>query len=135
LKKTKFKGVTGEKVATKSTANEYANIFKKISKDKRIRNYLDQKSYEYEEVLNKDERSKHFDKHSNKLLQKEASLPFEILASKTGYLHEAGANLAMLIKDRNTEKKYIIVTMGNPNLENKFVEPKQLGKWALKQFN
>ena len=135
LKKTEFKGVTGEKVATKSTANEYANIFKKISKDGRIRNYLDQKNYEYEEVINKDERSKHFDKHSNKLLQQEASLPFEILASKTGYLHEAGANLAMLIKDRNTEKKYIIVTMGNPNLENKFVEPKQLAEWTLKQFN
>lgn len=135
LESTEFTGITGEKIDTISTANEYAEIFRKISKDERIRKYLDKKSYEYKEIINKDERRKHFDKHTNKLLQREASLPFEILASKTGYLHEAGKNLVMLIKDRKTGKKYVVVTLGNPDLRDEFSEPEKLAKWALKQFN
>jgi hypothetical protein len=133
IKSTKITNVTGEKVSNRTTPANYANLFKKLLNYKLIYDHLSQEKYYFSEVSSTDENKKHSQKNTNKLIRKEHK-NFTILAGKTGYLHEAGANLAVLIRDDQTNKKYIIVTMGNPELTNKFKEPKRLIKWTINNF-
>ncbi len=133
LNKTKFVDVTGEDVENKTTPKEYFTIFKNAVENVELRKFLSAESYEYHELLDTDGKPRHFDEHSNLLLQKN-NLPFIILGSKTGYLDESGANLAMLIQRKSDNKKFILITMGNPDYTNRFVEPEKIATWAMQNF-
>ncbi len=131
MNSTVFKGITGERDETVSTANNYLTLFKHADNNMTINQYLHTDYYQYNEAQDLDGKPHHYDYNTNALM-KETDLPFTILASKTGYLNSAGANLAMLIKDNATGKKFYIITMGNPDYTNQFITPKQLTEWALK---
>ncbi len=133
LKKTKFSEPSGADLGNISTAHDYLKIFTESTKNKTILGYLEAKSYKYDEVLDKDENPTHFDTNSNQLLQ-ETNLEFTILASKTGYLIESGSGLSMLVERKSDKKRFVIITMGNPDFDNRFVAPKKLTDWALKNF-
>jgi D-alanyl-D-alanine carboxypeptidase len=62
------------------------------------------------------------------------NLKFNIIASKTGYLDEAGAGLAMLIQRKSDQKKFIIITMGNPDYSHRFDDPEKLSNWVISKF-
>lgn len=130
---TKFIDVTGEDGGNVSTARDYLQIFTRALNNNDLKNILGSKSYTYKEVLDKDKMPNHFDEHSNLLMAK-THASFTLLASKTGYLDEAGANLAMLVERKSDKKKFVIITMGNPDYANRFVEPEKLTKWALENF-
>jgi D-alanyl-D-alanine endopeptidase (penicillin-binding protein 7) len=131
--KTKFIDVTGEDVGNVSTARDYLEIFQKAINNNDLKTILGAKSYSYQEVLDTDKMPNHFDEHTNSLMAKTFS-NFTILASKTGYLDEAGSNLAMLVERKSDKKKFVILSMGNPDYANRFVEPEKLTKWALENF-
>jgi D-alanyl-D-alanine carboxypeptidase len=91
------------------------------------------KNYVYTELIDKDGKPQHFDQHSNALMNKNG-LSFDIISSKTGYLDEAGAGLVMLIERPSDKKQFIVITMGNPDYENRFAEPQKLSEWVLNSF-
>jgi D-alanyl-D-alanine carboxypeptidase len=59
---------------------------------------------------------------------------YTILGSKTGYLDEAGAGLVMLVERKSDLKKFIVLTMGNADYPNRFIEPNRLVEWSMKTF-
>lgn len=130
---TKAVDVSGVKVENTTTARDYQKVFSKAIANEKILEYLSKKSYRYNEILDKDGAPTHFDTHSNRLAT-DSSLSFTIIASKTGYLYESGANLAMLVQRPSDGKQFIIITMGNVDHANRFNEPKKLTEWALSRF-
>lgn len=124
--------VAGVEVDNLSTARDYLAIFKAAIESDDIEPYLARTSYRYTEVLDTDGMPDHFDTHSNDLANK-ANLGFTILASKTGYLYESGANLAMHITN-SRGKEFIVITMGNVDHAHRFAEPQALAEWVFDTF-
>lgn len=133
LKFTRFTDPSGADLGNISTAREYLKIFSEATKNKTLLAYLGKKSYNYDEAFDIDNNPTHFDSNSN-LLMKQTDLPFTILASKTGYLTESGSGLAMLVSRKSDNKRFIIITMGNPDYDNRFVDPQKLTEWTLNNF-
>lgn len=125
--------VTGERVANQTTARDYLTIFKHGIENDLVNEYLSKRSYEYTAALDKDGYPDHFDTHSNKLLQK-TNLPYTIHASKTGFLWEAGGNLAMHVTRNTDGKEFIIITLGNPNFSDHFTAVDNFARWAISTF-
>jgi D-alanyl-D-alanine endopeptidase (penicillin-binding protein 7) len=133
LTNTKFADVSGESLENKTTAKEYLSLFKNSLGDSMVAEYLAKKDYQYSEVLDKDGKPDHYDENSNELVNK-ANLGFNIIASKTGYLDEAGSNLAMLVSRPSDGKKFIVITLGNADYAHRFDEPEALANWTIKNF-
>ncbi len=133
LKNTTFVESYGYDLGNKSTPAEYLKIFTKALGNKTILNTLGLADYQYNEITDLDNNPRHFDQNSNKLVNKD-NLGFNILASKTGYLNEAGSGLAMLVERANDKKKFVIITMGNPDYAHRFDDPEKLTNWALQTF-
>ncbi len=130
LEKTLFTSVTGEKEDTVSTAKEYATLFLEAIRNDTVRAYMGKQSYSYAELLDIDGKPNHFDTHTNELMT-EKDLGFRIIASKTGYLYESGANLAMLVRRHNDNKEFLIITLGNVDYKQPFREPKRLSEFVM----
>lgn len=133
LTKTNFADMNGESVDTKTTAREYLAVYRKATDNIDIRRILGLPFYEYTELVDIDGKPRHYDYHSNELMEKN-NLPFRILASKTGYLDEAGAGLAMTIERASDKKQFILLTMGNPDQSRKFDEPERFARWVIANF-
>lgn len=133
LTNTTFVDPAGVEVENKTTPKDYLTIFRQSLKNATIQEYLGMKEYTYDEVIDKDGKPTHFDTHSNALTQK-SGLPFTIIASKTGYLYESGACLAMLIERKSDGKRFVIITMGNSEYANRFVAPEKLATYAVEQL-
>jgi D-alanyl-D-alanine carboxypeptidase len=133
LNKTSFVDVTGEDLGNKTTARDYLSLYTKVTKNVDISEFLSTKSYQYNEMVDKDGNARHFDDNSN-LLFKKNNLNFNIINSKTGYLDEAGAGLTMIIENKTNNKKFVIITMGNPDYTNRFDEPQRLAEWTINNF-
>lgn len=133
LPNTKFYDTTGLDERNVTTAREFLTLFTKTTSNQTIREISGMKQYEYFEITDYNGTAKHADVNSNKLMAKKG-LPFTILASKTGYLHKAGTGLSMLVERNNDKKQFIIITMGNPDYKDRFVEPEKLTTWAMSTF-
>ena len=133
LKNTAFFDVYGYSLKNLTTAREYLTLYQRAEKNKTVRDYLGIKNYSYTEKQDLDGNPNHFDNHSNDLMNQEHN-NFEIISSKTGYLYESGSNLIMHIKRKSDNKEFIIITLGNPNINNRFSEPKNLTNWAINNF-
>ncbi|MFA6548279.1 MAG: serine hydrolase [Candidatus Magasanikbacteria bacterium] len=125
---TKVADVTGLDENNESTPRDLLKIFIKAFKDEKIKTSIGQTSYTFKEVLSKDKIKTHVVKNTNKLIEK-AGRNYQILASKTGYTEEAGSNLIMLFKNKKDNKQYVLITMGNPDYTNRFVEPNKVAEW------
>lgn len=130
LTKTVFTDVTGESEYTLSTAREYMTVFSRATELLEVQQRLAKTQYRYSELYDTDGKPDHFDTHSNELTEK-TGLPFTILHSKTGYLHESGANLVMLVQRNSDGKQFIIMTLGNVDYAKRFAEPERLARWAM----
>ncbi|MBT4153286.1 MAG: D-alanyl-D-alanine carboxypeptidase [Candidatus Magasanikbacteria bacterium] len=131
---TTFVDATGEHEHNVSTASDYFTLFKKATKNRTIRQVLGSDSYKYTEFKDLDDKPDHFDDHSNDLMQKN-DLPFTILSSKTGYLYDSGANIAMHVRRHSDSKEFMIITLGNVDFYNRFDEPERIARLVMKQFN
>lgn len=129
---TKFADVDGISEYNLTTPREYTKLFTKLASNNTIQSYLEKKSYKYSEVLDLDGLPDHWGAHNN-LLANESNLPYTILASKTGFTHDAGTCLAMLVERKTDQKKFVVLTMGNPDFGNKtrFNEPRSIANWAM----
>ncbi len=120
--------VTGLDEKNKSTPRDLLKIFVKAFKDEKIKTSVGLTSYTFKEILNKDKIKNHTIKNTNKLIEKTGK-NYQIIASKTGYIEEAGSNLIMLFKNNKDKKQYVLITMGNPDYVNRFVEPNKVAEW------
>ncbi len=134
LKNTSFVDVTGESTANIGTTRDYLTIFMKSTDNIDVRYFAGKANYEYYERVDKDGKPHHYDTHTNELVAKSSILPYHILASKTGYLDEAGNCLAMLIERKSDGKKLYIITMGNGDNNKKFAEPERLSQIAINKY-
>ncbi|PIT87831.1 MAG: hypothetical protein COU31_00680 [Candidatus Magasanikbacteria bacterium CG10_big_fil_rev_8_21_14_0_10_40_10] len=57
------------------------------------------------------------------------NVDYKVIATKTGFTDEAQSVLYLLIQSKKTNKWYSIVTLGDPNYANRFVESAQIAKW------
>ncbi|MFZ2978406.1 MAG: hypothetical protein WA057_01905 [Candidatus Magasanikiibacteriota bacterium] len=133
LSKSKFVDADGYDLGNITTAREYLTIFTNTEKNRDLRKVLSMKDYEYDEILDLDGKPHHFDYNTNELMNT-LGLPFKVIASKTAYLNEAGAGLTMIIERPDDERQFVIITMGNPDYNNRFSEPKKLVTWAINNF-
>lgn len=133
LKTTYFSGPSGEQVETVTTAREYLTIFNNATRNRDVKASLSKTEYEYTETLDVDGKPDHFDDHSNDL-QNRTDLPYLVLQSKTGYLYESGANLAMKVRRKKDAKEFIIITMGNVDFANRFAEPRRFAQWVMDEL-
>jgi D-alanyl-D-alanine carboxypeptidase len=133
LANTVFRDVNGENEKTVTTAREYLTIYRNTTDNIDVRRFLGAASYEYLELKDIDGKPRHYDTHSNELMER-TDLPFRIIASKTGYLDEAGAGLAMTIERLTDNKQFIMITMGNPDSVRKFDEPERFARWTIERF-
>ncbi|MBD3311206.1 MAG: hypothetical protein GF349_01760 [Candidatus Magasanikbacteria bacterium] len=132
LDNTKFADTSGIYTENKSTAREYFALFTRAIDNVTLKNILAMKGYEYDEVLDLDDKPHHYDYHSNDLVNEEG-LKYNIIASKTGYLYESGAGLIMLIERPEDGKKFVIINMGMPK-DDRFAEPNRLAELVVEQF-
>ena len=133
LKNTTMVDITGERNENSTTAREYLTIFKKGIENDLVQRFLSKRNYQYTALVDFDGKPNHSDVHTNELLQK-TNLPYNILASKTGFLWESGANLAMQVRRNADNKEFIIIALGNPDFDNRFDAPDELTRWALTTF-
>ncbi|MFH1286670.1 MAG: serine hydrolase [Candidatus Magasanikbacteria bacterium] len=133
LSKTSFVDPYGGGVDNQSTIREYNTLFVNALKNQEIKTLLGTVDYEYTEVKDTDDQPYHYKRHTNNLVR-EADLSFNIIASKTGYIDEAGANLAMLIERKTDGKKFVTITMGNSDYSGQFNEPEKLAAWTIQTF-
>ncbi len=133
MKKTKFTDTYGYDLGNVTTARDFLTLYKNAERVGDIRQILGAKEYTYNEIKDLDGKPKHFDSHSN-LLASKPGLPFKIISSKTGYLDESGAGLAMLIERQSDGKQFIIITMGNQDYNNRFVEPEKIANYTVANY-
>ncbi len=134
LTKTAFTEPSGADIGNVSTAREMLTMWRRITDIGDIQNTLATPTYTYTEVKDLDGKPNHNDTHTNQL-QTRTDLPFVVLYSKTGYLEESGAGLAMQVKRKSDGKEFTIITMGNPDYANRFLEPERIARIALQSLN
>jgi len=132
LTNTRFTDTSGFDSGNQSTPRDYLTIFSKASKDTNMRKYLGAASYTYSEIEDTDGKPDHFDTHSNQLVG-QGDLPYTIIASKTGFLYEAGTCLTMLVERKTDGKQFVIIQMGSPDFGKytRYNEFKRFANWAV----
>ncbi len=133
LNHTYFFDSSGVDVRNQSTARDYSILFSQALRESTLYHYLGTSEYEYTELTNVSGATWHRDLHTNRLMQR-TDLPYTILASKTGYLNESGFGITMLIERTTDQKKFLVITMGNPNYATKYSETDRLATWAIQKF-
>ncbi len=134
LTHTTFTDSYGYDPANVGTPTEVVTLFREALKSDTIAAALGTSRYSYDEISSADTTTRHTVVHSNTLLKR--NLSYTILASKTGFLYESGSCLIMLVERNEDGKKFIVLTMGNPDFgsESRFDEPNRFTTWALKNF-
>ncbi len=134
LTKTKVLEPSGAEVGNVTTAKEYLTLFSVATRNKTMLEIMGKKSYSYTKVLNVSGiRSDHWSNHSNALAKSDQDM-YRVIASKTGYLYESGANLAMLVERLSDNKKFVVITLGNVDFANRFAEPNNIANWAMRSL-
>lgn len=118
---TKFVEPTGLSNKNLSSAHDYALIVREAMKDKVLATHSVLPSYSFVTAA----KQKHTIRNTNKLIVEAAQLnlraeQFPIIASKTGFLNEAGYCLMTRVKQG--EENYTIVTLGAPSRAASFTE-------------
>ena len=133
LTDTYFTDSYGYSLGNQTSAADYVRIFHKGLENDTIKKYLATDHFSYDETFDLDNAPHHAGEHTN-ALQKRDDLPFEVIASKTGYLFESGYNHAMLIRRKSDSKLFYIVTMGYPEFSTRHTGAEQVANWALTNF-
>lgn len=134
LSNTKFVNVTGESEENVSTLREYLTAFQNSTRNAFVRTTLAEAGYKYSEFLDIDEKPEHFDAHSNSLRLRD-DLSYTVLESKTGYLYESGANLAMKVKRNSDGKEFYVIIFGYADHPTRFDAFNEFTTWAMTEVN
>lgn len=118
----------GLAAGSKSTPRDLLKIFTKVTNDPSLKKILGKTSYSFSTNLGS--KQPHYTVPTTNKLALTNNKLYKVIASKTGFTDEARANLIMLIEVTKTKKQYIVITMANPNINNRFAEPNRLAEWV-----
>jgi D-alanyl-D-alanine endopeptidase (penicillin-binding protein 7) len=124
---TTLSDVTGLSANNISSPRDLLKIFVKTTNNPTLKPILGKTKYDFQTTLGK-KTIKQNVSNTNPLLGA-TNKTYKVIASKTGYIDEGGANLAMLIESKNDKKQYVIITMGDTDYTNRFVEPDKIANW------
>lgn len=128
LKNTVFADPTGLSPANQSTVNDLANIFKISLAIPKIKKATETSQY----TLTLKNRAKTV-RNTNQLLSSFLNVaPYEIIGGKTGYIEEAGYNLAVEVRNNNAQ--VIAIVLGSESNNERFQEVKSLISWAFENY-
>lgn len=126
LKDTQFVDTTGLGVNNISTVSDYARITREAFQIDEIQKATSQREYFLRTLT-------HNEPH-NIVSQNELYDSYlDIVASKTGYLDEAGYCLATQAQNKS-EKNIIVILLGNHSYFSRFQETKALVQWTFDNF-
>lgn len=128
---TRIVDTTGLDEKDVSTPRDLLKIFTKVAANNDLKKTLGVPKVTVTGVLNK-KSTKRTVENSNKMIIANNNPLYKIIASKTGYTDEAGATLIMLVESTKDKKQYVIITMGNPDYKNRFVEPNRIVEAMMK---
>lgn len=123
---TQYVDLSGFSLKNISSAIDQVKLLQETTKYEMLRIAMSPVSYEFEEAISVDRRSRHFFNHTNSLIGR---TKFDILASKTGYLNESKNNLAMILEKGG--KIYYVITLGDPSRYRDFTRTATLIKTAI----
>jgi len=132
VKNTYFTDPSGLDINTYTTAADYMKLFKHSLKNKEVSRILNMEDYLYYEIKDLDGNRIHRDNHSNNL--KKDAKNYIVHESKTGYLYESGFNLAMIAERKSDGKKFLLISLGNKDYNNRFEIQDNFTNWALNNF-
>ncbi|MDO8599110.1 MAG: serine hydrolase [bacterium] len=132
LTHTAFVDVHGLSPSNVSTASEVAQLLRAGLRYADIRDALGRPSSEVMITSRRGKERVAFFHHTNTILQRRQRFATE--ASKTGYLHEAGDTIAMLIRDPASGRRFIVVTLGEPRRNPRFAIAKRLSDAAVRSI-
>lgn len=130
LTSTQFTDTSGLDLGNVTTAREYLTLYQRATRNADMQRIMAMPTYEYYELVDTDDKPRHYDDHSNDLVAR-TDLPFRIITSKTGYLPESGSHLAMHIERRADNKQFIVITMGNTETKQRFIEPENIARQVM----
>jgi len=126
LVNTFFAEPTGLNPANISSAYDLSKLTLEVLKEDKIREALKLDEYKFKTV---NTGISHTIKNTDKLLNSF----LEIIGGKTGYIDEAGFNLALEVKGKGKEK-IVIVVLGSKSSDDRFQEAKGLANWAFENY-
>ena len=122
---TKFVEPTGLSIENVSSPKDYAIIAKDIFSDEKLKKISTVNNHSFSTINTK----KSFNvKNTNQLL---GSSTYQIVGSKTGYLHEAGYCLVTRVKD--SEDGFIVINLNSKTRNLSFKDNEDLIKFSLKK--
>lgn len=127
LNKTLLYDTSGLNNKNVSTARDILKIFIEDLNHPKILSALGQPIYTFESKL-KNRSVEHTIHSSNLIPTLYQDRSYDILASKTGFTGKL-STMALLIQSQIDDKKYVIITLGNPDYSNRFLCPHQLAQW------
>ena len=134
MSSTNFMEPTGLSPNNVSTASEVAILLKEAVANSLIAKTLMVKEYSYHAVSMASEAEKHVS-NTNWLLSGLIKNSFvNLRGGKTGFIEESGYNFATEIGDDKNHAVDIVI-FGAATNEDRFVDAKKLGEWALKNIS
>lgn len=127
LQHTHFADVSGLDPDNVSTSYEVGHLLMAALKYPEIKEALSTNYYAFDEIDSNNAQVHHQFAHTNTLLPKK-NLPFTILASKTGYIDEAGPCIALSIESKDGVS-YVLVNLGEADYARKFTEIPKFFTW------
>ncbi|MBF8280921.1 MAG: D-alanyl-D-alanine endopeptidase [Candidatus Magasanikbacteria bacterium] len=112
LANTHFADPSGLNPKNVSTAEDILKLFRHALTYPEIELALSAPSYEFDEIKSLDKRVHRFMHHTNPLMRQ--NQPFEIVASKTGFINEAQRTMAMQFIDPVKAERYFVIALGEP---------------------
>lgn len=127
--RTRFVDVHGLSPENVATASEAARMLIAALRYADIRSALARPSAEVMVTSRRGKVRTAFFSHTNTMLQRRQWFATE--ASKTGYLHEAGDTIAMLVRDPASGRRFVVVTLGEPRKNPRFAIAKRASDAAV----
>lgn len=130
LHNTIFADPTGLLSENQGTARDVAKLLDKVLKEEMVRDIVVQKTYVFSPVKS----SKiYYVKSTDELLWSFLNeAPYKLIGGKTGYIEEAGYNLAVEVE--RDSHKIIVVVLGSSTAEDRFKEVKGLADWTFETY-
>ncbi len=125
-----FVDQTGLGVENQGTARDVAKLLARALGEEKIREAVVQKKY----VFSPEKSQKvYYVKSTDELLWSFLNEePYKLIGGKTGYIEEAGYNLA--IEVQRSGHKIIVVVLGSDTAEDRFKEVKGLVDWTFENY-
>lgn len=125
--------VTGQDDQNVSTAKDLLTIFTKVMGHETMVSALGQSDYTINKTSQVKKTAKQTLRNSNGIIGTVplAKRSYRITTTKTSSPTDESASLIMLVENKRTKQRYVIITLGNPDAANPFATPHKIAEWVV----